>query len=203
MLVGIGLAGLGLSVALAVSLRSHLALRLVALVGGASLAAMVLAGERALVAVWGDRARGTLPVVFGLLLLALVGLGLGTNRWNRETNTVCWHAVYGPGPDGSGDSLELRRSSLGACQERLASPLSILPRLLGNAPDGARNLAEQEFTRIDAGRCPTHVIPNAPCTCGERRWPDATGCPPRKLTPTCAWGSLPPGESERFLCPEW
>jgi hypothetical protein len=75
-----------------------------------------------------------------------------------------------------------------------------MPRLLGNAADHDRDAAVQNLSRLDLGRCPWLVIPSVPCTCGENRWPDATGCPESRSPPSCAWEILTAGDRERFVC---
>jgi hypothetical protein len=198
-LLGVGLLGSVFVVMIALAAPSPIVIHLVTPVGAAALGAMVLAAERVVIDAWGERARGKPSIAFAVLAVFIVGWGVITNDWNRATNTACWQALAGP-TFAEGDSIEFRRAALATCRQRLDSPMSLMPRLLGNAADHDRVQAEKNLARIDSARCPWQLIPSAPCTCGENRWPDATGCPPSRIPPTCAWEILTADDRERFVC---
>ncbi len=58
-LLGLGLVGLPLVTLVATSTRSHLVIRLLGLLAAPMLAGLVLAAERVVVDMWGERATGT------------------------------------------------------------------------------------------------------------------------------------------------
>jgi hypothetical protein len=87
----------------------------------------------------------------------------------KETVRVCWQSQQG-------ETVEIRERALATGLERLRSPFSILPELVGFSATYDCQAGAWDLELVRQGECPFYMIEGVPCTCGAERWPDDAQC---------------------------
>lgn len=191
-LVVLGAALLAGGLGLAAATESKALVSLLSPIIGTGIVALGLGAYRGAAAVLGERTATVLAWSLFGLVVAVGAFVYASYRYNRETAIVCRQVT------GSGypmrDSIYSRRAALEDAERRLTSVWSAVPRWLGHLPYECKD-ARADLARQDRGLCPEEPLEGVSCICGDRVWPDDTGC---RKKPSCTWRT--PGVPEQFNC---
>jgi hypothetical protein len=140
--------------------------------GVATIAGLVVAARGAIAAAPEGRRAALRRWIVAAALLVPAAAAFSTYslgfHW-KETRALCWSADMEP-------DLERRRHDLAEAEARLRSPFSWLPELVGFRVSRDCARARADLERLEAGECPTNLLPGAPCRCGAARWPEDARC---------------------------
>lgn len=148
-----------------ISLIAAVGIVALALGTGRVLRGLVLSRDRQERAGFVALLAATVLVVLGITAFCVYSL---SSYW-KETRNLCWRSQQG-------DTVEIRERALQEGLERLRSPFSALPELVGFRVSVDCEIGAEDLELVREGECPFYPIEGLPCRCGADRWPDDAQC---------------------------